>query len=113
MNEFLNSFTFQWIILPLGIVFIRICDVSLGTLRIVLISKGHKYLAPILGFFEVLIWLLAISRIEVVQIIKRYNPLAFYTLEDTRFVSKELSPFRMPVMKGYRLNLLRRRKKMK
>jgi uncharacterized protein YebE (UPF0316 family) len=27
------------------------------------VSKGKKYIAPLLGFFEVLIWILAISRI--------------------------------------------------
>ncbi len=40
----------------------RIFDVSLGTLRIILIARGKKYLAPLLGFLEVLIWLAAISR---------------------------------------------------
>lgn len=38
-------------------------DVSIGTLRIIFVSKGRKYVAPILGFFEVFIWLLAISSI--------------------------------------------------
>jgi uncharacterized protein YebE (UPF0316 family) len=37
-----------------------VVDVSLGTLRIVFVSKGLKYLAPIIGFFEIIIWLLAI-----------------------------------------------------
>jgi len=41
----------------------RICDVSVGTLRIIVVSRGKKLLAPILGFFEVSIWLLAISQI--------------------------------------------------
>jgi len=49
--------------LPLLIFFARVCDVSLGTIRIIFISKGIKYLAPIVGFFEILIWLLAISQI--------------------------------------------------
>lgn len=51
---------FVWLILPLLIFLARICDVSLGTIRIVFIAKGMKYLAPIVGFFEVIIWLLAI-----------------------------------------------------
>jgi uncharacterized protein YebE (UPF0316 family) len=38
-------------------------DVSIGTIRIVMVSKGHKIWAPILGFFEVLIWLIAITKI--------------------------------------------------
>jgi uncharacterized protein YebE (UPF0316 family) len=43
--------------------FARICDVSLGTIRIIFVSKGIKYLAPIVGFFEILIWIMAISQI--------------------------------------------------
>jgi len=37
--------------------------VSLGTIRVIFISKGIRYLAPIIGFFEVIIWLLAIGQI--------------------------------------------------
>lgn len=58
-----DSFVFAYIILPLLIIVARIIDVSIGTLRIIYVSKGMKYLAPILGFFEVLIWLLAIGQI--------------------------------------------------
>ena len=36
---------------------------SLGTIRVIFISKGIRYLAPIIGFFEVIIWLLAIGQI--------------------------------------------------
>ena len=38
-------------------------DVSLGTVRVIFVSKGLKYIAPFVGFFEVLIWLLAIGQI--------------------------------------------------
>lgn len=48
---------------PLLIFFARVCDVSLGTLRGVFASKGYKHLVPFIGFFEVLIWLLAIGQI--------------------------------------------------
>jgi len=41
----------------------RITDVTFGTFRIVMVSKGQKYIAPILGFFEVLIWIIVISQI--------------------------------------------------
>ena len=54
---------YQYIVLPLIIFFARICDVSLGTMRIVFISKGKKYLAPIVGFFELLIWIVVISEV--------------------------------------------------
>ena len=49
--------------LPFFVFFARICDVTLGTLRIVFISKGKKFLAPIFGFIEVLIWIAIIGQI--------------------------------------------------
>jgi len=55
-----GSEIFKWIILPLLILFARVLDVSLGTMRIFFISRELKYLAPIIGFFEVLIWLFTI-----------------------------------------------------
>jgi uncharacterized protein YebE (UPF0316 family) len=57
-----NTF-FAYFILPLLIFMARILDVTIGTIRIVMVSKGQKLWAPILGFFEVFIWLIAISRI--------------------------------------------------
>ncbi|MBC8320442.1 MAG: DUF2179 domain-containing protein [Bacteroidetes bacterium] len=57
------SFWFTYVILPLLIFCSRVIDVSLDTLRIVFISKGNKLIATILGFFEILIWLIAITRI--------------------------------------------------
>ena len=41
------------------IFFSRVTDVTLGTLRIAFISRGEKSLAPLIAFFEMLIWLLA------------------------------------------------------
>lgn len=37
----------------------RIVDVSLGTLRMLNVVKGHKYRAAVYGFIEVLIWIIA------------------------------------------------------
>lgn len=45
----------------LVIFFARILDVSIGTIRIILISRGYRLVAPLLGFFEVIIWLVAIT----------------------------------------------------
>lgn len=42
---------------------LRIGDVSLGTLRTLFTVQGKKTLAPIIGLFESLIWVIAISRI--------------------------------------------------
>ena len=54
---------YQFIVIPAIIFFARICDVSLGTMRIVFVSKGKKYIAPFLGFFELLIWVVVISEV--------------------------------------------------
>ncbi|MFO7575319.1 MAG: DUF2179 domain-containing protein [Bacteroidales bacterium] len=61
--EFFNSDLFDLVILPLAIFLARIADVSLGTLRIIFVSKGMKRIAPLIGFVEVLIWIIAISKI--------------------------------------------------
>jgi uncharacterized protein YebE (UPF0316 family) len=58
-----DSWLFTWVILPVLIFLARIGDVSIGTLRLIFISRGFKYYAPLLGFFEVIIWLLAIGQI--------------------------------------------------
>lgn len=58
-----NSDLFTWVILPLLIFLSRIADQSIGTLRLIFLSKGYKYIAPMLGFFEVIIWLIAVSQI--------------------------------------------------
>ncbi len=54
---------FAWVILPILIFFARVTDVTLGTLRIIFVSRGKRMLAPILGFFEVLIWIVAIGQL--------------------------------------------------
>jgi uncharacterized protein YebE (UPF0316 family) len=51
---------FDTILGALLIMAMRICDVSIGTMRMLLIVQGKKYLAGTAGFFEVLIWVLAI-----------------------------------------------------
>ena len=48
---------------PLFIFFARILDVSLGTLRIMFVSKGLRGKATILGFFEVLLWIIIVAQI--------------------------------------------------
>ena len=63
LTEIMNSWAFTWVILPLLIFMARVMDVSIGTMRLIFVSKGYKIYAPILGFFEVIIWLLAIGQI--------------------------------------------------
>ncbi|MFW6131469.1 MAG: DUF2179 domain-containing protein [Candidatus Aminicenantaceae bacterium] len=64
---------YTWVIIPIMIFFARVLDVSLGTIRIVFISKGIKFLSALVGFFEILVWLLALR-----QIMKNLdNPVCF------------------------------------
>ncbi|UCF00504.1 MAG: DUF2179 domain-containing protein [Planctomycetota bacterium] len=178
---FFSSETFTFVILPILIFVARICDVTIGTIRIIFVSRGQKYLAPLVGFFEILIWLVAIGKVmqnlnnvfcyvayaggfaagnfigiyieekiamgtlviqiitrkdaseliknlklkgygttsipaegstgrvhiiytvikrssltEVVEIIKRFNPKAFYSIEDVKFVKEGIFPLRKP-----------------
>ena len=190
--SFFTSEIYSLVLLPLFIFIARVLDVSLDTIRVIFISKGFKYLAPLVGFAEIMVWLLAIGQIflhfanivyyvayasgfamgtfvginidnklllgteiirvitrkgasklvevlksegygvtstdaegiegpvkiiyviidrhdlpNIIGIIKQYNPHAFYSVEDVRFVSERISPHRRPWSKGYYLNLLR------
>lgn len=60
---FYHSEIFKVVILTIFIFMARIFDVTLSTLRIIYTSRGIKFLAPMIGFFEVLIWLIAMSQI--------------------------------------------------
>ncbi|HOZ43081.1 MAG TPA: DUF2179 domain-containing protein [Methanoculleus sp.] len=51
------------VIVPAFIFFARICDVTIGTMRIIFVSRGMKMVAPVLGFFEVFIWIIAVGQI--------------------------------------------------
>ncbi len=182
---FYHSEIFTLVLLPILIFLARICDVTLDTLRIIYVSRGMKLLAPVIGFVEVLIWLVAITQIfknlsnpacyvayaggfamgnfigilleekmaigtviiriitqsdaetlirrlkenrygfthvdaqgamgqvkiiftivkrkdidPVLEIVRRCNPLAFYTIEDVRSIRKESSPSSIPPEKG-------------
>ena len=54
---------FALVVLPILIFIARVADVTLRTIRIIFISRGVKLLAPIVGFFEVLIWIVVISQV--------------------------------------------------
>ena len=47
--------------LCLKIFFVRIIDVSLGTIVTVLTVKGKRLLATIVGFIDVIIWFLVVK----------------------------------------------------
>ncbi|HQG31181.1 MAG TPA: DUF2179 domain-containing protein [Deltaproteobacteria bacterium] len=181
VSSLLDMNVYIWVILPVLIFVGRILDVSLGTIRIIFVARNLKYIAPFIGFFEVMIWLLAVRQImqgdriniacfvayaagfasgtyvgmylenllsigkvlirvitnkdacdlvkylrsagygltcinaegatghvkvvfsvverhdipKIVKIIEQFNPHAFYTIEDVRFVSEKVMPFRI------------------
>jgi uncharacterized protein YebE (UPF0316 family) len=72
-QAFFDSFWWAWVLLPLLIFFSRILDQTIGTMRLIFVSKGFRHIGPVLGFFEVIIWLLAIT-----QVLKHlYNPVSY------------------------------------
>jgi uncharacterized protein YebE (UPF0316 family) len=62
-TSFFNSDFFSFVIIPILIFLARICDVSIDTIRIIYVSKGKRNIVPFLGFVQVLIWIIAISKI--------------------------------------------------
>jgi uncharacterized protein YebE (UPF0316 family) len=46
---------------PLLIFLLRIVDVSMATVRVTSIVRGPRWLAPVIGFFEILIWVVAVG----------------------------------------------------
>jgi uncharacterized protein YebE (UPF0316 family) len=63
VSSFSSIHLYGWLVLPVLIFLARILDVSLGTIRIIFISRNLRYIAPFIGFFEVSIWLLAVRQI--------------------------------------------------
>ncbi len=64
---------YNYLLLPVIIGLARIFDVTVGTLRIIFVSKGNKRIAPLLGFLEVLAWIIVIG-----EIMKSANNFACY-----------------------------------
>ena len=54
---------YTWVILPFIVFLARFADVTLGTMRIIFLSRGRKFLAPALGFVETFIWIAAVSQV--------------------------------------------------
>ncbi len=77
----MTIFTSEWFVtfgMPVLICLARIIDVTMSTVRIIFVSKGQKFLAPILGFFETLIWLLAIT--SIMQHLDQWQNYVAYAL---------------------------------
>lgn len=61
--EFLDTAPF-WA-LAAAVFFARMCDVTLGTMRMIAVVHGRAATAVVLGFFEILIWITAVSGVIV------------------------------------------------
>lgn len=53
---------YPYLLVPL-IFLARVTDVSLATFRTIVVFRGHKLLASFIGFFEIIIWLVAASQV--------------------------------------------------
>lgn len=70
---FVEGPIYAWVVLPLLIFLARVGDVSLGTVRVVFVARGYRTLAPLIGFFEILIWIVVIG-----QVMKNLSNAACY-----------------------------------
>lgn len=59
----LNGEFFSFVILPFLIFFARICEMTINTLRIIYVLGGRRFASAFLGFFESLVWLIAMRQI--------------------------------------------------
>jgi len=53
----------SWVVIPSLIFLARLTDVSLATVRHILVFKGQRKIVPLLAFVEVTIWLVAITQV--------------------------------------------------
>jgi len=53
----------EYLFSALQIMFLRVIDVSMGTFRTLMTVQGKKYIAGLMGFIEVTIWVFAISTV--------------------------------------------------
>jgi uncharacterized protein YebE (UPF0316 family) len=60
-EEFIASDLYNWFLLPLYIFTGALTYVALATLRNVFIARNLRKIVPVVGFFEVLVWLIAVS----------------------------------------------------
>ncbi len=54
--------THPWL-LVVGIFIARIADVTLGTVRTIIVFRGYRVTAAVVGFIEVVIWVLAAAQV--------------------------------------------------
>ncbi|RPI46637.1 MAG: DUF2179 domain-containing protein [Bacteroidetes bacterium] len=61
----MDGFWFDYFVLPILILMARIVDVSMDTIRVILVAKGYRKYAPFVGFFQALVWVITITRVMV------------------------------------------------
>ncbi len=69
---------FETVLGPFIIGALRVCDVSIGTFRTIMVVQGKKYQAGAVGFLEALIWVNAIS-IVFAHLSNPWNILGYAT----------------------------------
>lgn len=80
ISPFFQSDLFVWGVMPVLIFLATVCDVSLGTIRVIFVGRGFRQLSAAIGFVEVVIWLLAIS-----QIMRNLDNFAYYIANGAGF----------------------------
>jgi uncharacterized protein YebE (UPF0316 family) len=63
VNSLVSTDWFNVPTLPLFVFLAEVTVVTLSTMRTIFIARGRKFLAPVLGLFEVSIWLFAIGQV--------------------------------------------------
>ena len=59
----LGAIPYENLALPVLIFLARVTDVSIGTVRLICVTRGHRAVAVCLGFCEILIWVTAFSTV--------------------------------------------------
>jgi len=73
--SWLGAHPYFW---PLFIFCARVTDVSIGTMRTIFVVRGYRLIAAVLGFFEVTVWLMAVS--SVIGNLHRWPNIVAYGL---------------------------------
>lgn len=63
MESWLAALQAEPIAMCVAIFLARLTDVSLGTLRTLMVFRGYRAISALVGFFEVLLWILAASQV--------------------------------------------------
>ncbi len=101
-QEFINSNTFHWVVMPFIIFLCRVSDVTLATLRNLFLAKGIKSLVPVVGFFEVMIWLIAVN-----QVLKHMDNIMCYAGWGLGFATGIIIGIKIDERLGLGLQMLR------